>query len=152
MSMDEAQKKAIADWLSQGDSLSQIQSKLKSELGISMTFMEVRFLIDDLDLELKKEESVETDQESEDESHTATGNPLEDAINGVSVEVDSIVTPGALVSGDVVFSDGVKAKWQLDQMGRLGLSNVEQGYQPSPEDIQDFQMQLQQALKQKGFA
>jgi len=149
MSINGAQKEAIANWLSQGDTLSQIQSKLKSEYDLSMTFMEVRFLIDDLNLEIKKEEPENTAEDLETASEIADNAEL---VAGVSVDVDSIVTPGALVSGSVTFSDGVNAKWQLDQMGRLGLSDVQEGYQPSPEDVQEFQAQLQEALKKKGFA
>ncbi len=147
MALDEAQKATIARWLSEGDSLSQIQSKLKSELSISMTFMEVRFLIDDLDLELKKEDPAPVKEEE-----TKGNTPLDEVQNGVTVDVDSLITPGALASGSVSFSDGTNAKWQLDQMGRLGLTGVDEGYQPPPEDMQDFQLQLQEALKAKGFA
>lgn len=149
MSIDGAKKEAIANWLSQGDSLSQIQSKLKSEYDLSMTFMEVRFLIDDLNLEIQKEAPVKSVDDAEVASETVDNAEL---VAGVTVEVDSIVTPGALVSGSVTFSDGVNAKWQLDQMGRLGLSDVQEGYQPAPEDVQEFQAQLQEALKKKGFA
>lgn len=146
MALNESQKTAIAKWLAAGDSLSQIQSKLKSEFSVSMTFMEVRFLIDDLNLELKKAKPavpVETADDAED--------LVENFDDQVSVEVDTIVTPGSLVSGSVHFSDGVNAKWHLDQMGRLGLSGVEPGYQPSSEDIREFQTLLQTELRKKGF-
>lgn len=148
MSLTDDQKTAIARWLEAGETLSHVQSRLKSEFGISMTFMEVRFLIDDLNLELKKETPPPPPEADADEEPS----PVE-ALNaeGVSVEVDAIVTPGALVSGSVRFSDGVNAKWQLDQMGRLGLSDVEPGYKPSPEDVQEFQAQLQTELRNKGY-
>ncbi len=148
MSLTDDQKAAIARWLEAGETLSQVQSRLKSEFEISMTFMEVRFLIDDLNLELKKEPPAPAPEADADEESSPV-----DALSpeGVSVEVDSIVTPGALVSGSVRFSDGVNAKWQLDQMGRLGLSDVEPGYKPSPEDVQEFQAQLQTELRNKGY-
>ncbi|MEQ9823280.1 MAG: hypothetical protein ABQ298_02735 [Puniceicoccaceae bacterium] len=148
MSLTDDQKAAIARWLEAGETLSQVQSRLKSEFEISMTFMEVRFLIDDLNLELKKETPAPAPEADADEESSPV-----DALSpeGVSVEVDSIVTPGALVSGSVRFSDGVNAKWQLDQMGRLGLSDVEPGYKPSPEDVQEFQAQLQTELRNKGY-
>lgn len=149
MSLTTDQKSAIATWLEEGESLSQVQSRLKSEFAISMTFMEVRFLIDDLNLELKKE-TPPPEPSAEDIATTTADESF--GPEGVSVEVDTIVTPGALVSGSVQFSDGVKAKWQLDQMGRLGLADVDPGYKPSPEDIQDFQAQLQTELRKKGFA
>lgn len=149
MSLSIEQKSAVANWIDAGESLSQVQSRLKSDFGVSMTFMEVRFLVDDLNLELKKPTPAPSEDTEADPAIPASAETLEP--EGVSVEVDTIVTPGALVSGSVRFSDGVNAKWQLDQMGRLGLSDVDPGYKPSPEDIQEFQAQLQIELRNKGF-
>jgi hypothetical protein len=53
MSLTEEQKKIVAGWVAAGDNLSAIQKKLNEELKISMTYMDVRFLVDDLNLELK---------------------------------------------------------------------------------------------------
>jgi hypothetical protein len=147
MTLTDAQKATLAQWLEDDHSLSQIQTKLKEEWQISMTFMEVRFLIDDLNLELKKPEVVEEDSNDSSESAEPELSP-----EGVSLEVDSIVTPGAIVSGSVTFTDGTDAKWQIDQMGRLGLTGVDAGYQPPESDIQEFQMLLQTELKKKGMA
>ena len=70
----------------------------------------------------------------------------------VSVTVDAIMIPGTMASGDVVFSDGVKGKWYLDQMGRLGLGgDLPQGYRPAPEDAALFQARLMEALRSKGL-
>jgi hypothetical protein len=69
----------------------------------------------------------------------------------VSVELDEIAHPGSLVSGQVVFSDGMSAGWYLDQQGRLGLAVKQKGYKPTPEDVQQFQMLLQDKLAKLGF-
>ena len=70
----------------------------------------------------------------------------------VTVECDAIMIPGTMASGDVTFSDGVKGKWYLDQMGRLGLGgDLPQGYRPSPEDAALFQARLMEALRAKGL-
>ena len=53
MHLDEEKKKKVAAWIEQGLKLSDIQSKLGSELDLHMTYMEVRFLIDDLKLRPK---------------------------------------------------------------------------------------------------
>ncbi len=70
---------------------------------------------------------------------------------GVSVSVDSLARPGALVSGRVTFSDGNTAEWYLDQSGRLGVMPAQQGYRPSPTDLHEFQMELQNELQKLGF-
>jgi hypothetical protein len=59
--------------------------------------------------------------------------------------------PGAIVSGDVTFSDGVKARWLIDQYGRFGLDPEKPGYKPTNEDLQAFQMQLRTELRRHGY-
>jgi hypothetical protein len=69
----------------------------------------------------------------------------------VSVTVDVVARPGALVSGGVTFSDGQKATWYLDEMGRLGLVPAQQGYKPTTEDVQAFQLALQNEMQKMGL-
>ena len=53
MSLTPEQKKAVAGWVAAGDNLSTVQKKLSDEFKVSMTYRDVRFLVDDLNLELK---------------------------------------------------------------------------------------------------
>ncbi|HEX2860902.1 MAG TPA: hypothetical protein VHN79_04650 [Lacunisphaera sp.] len=53
MSLTAEQKQAVAAWVAAGDNLSAVQKKLSEEFKISMTYRDVRFLVDDLGLELK---------------------------------------------------------------------------------------------------
>ncbi len=69
----------------------------------------------------------------------------------VSVGVDQIARPGAIVSGKVTFSDGQTADWYLDQTGRLGVVPKQTGYKPSQADVQDFQITLQQEIAKLGY-
>ncbi len=168
MNLDEAQKASVRAWIESGLDLSEIQSKLDSEFGVSVTYMEVRFLVDDLGVILKDPEpepEPETDtppapEASASESPAGTAPPLTEptpgggeggAVPNVSVTVDQITRAGALASGSVTFSDGKKASWSLDQMGRLGLSSEEPGYKPPQDDVMEFQMQLQKKLSGPGF-
>jgi hypothetical protein len=73
------------------------------------------------------------------------------APSNVSVSVDQLTKPGALVSGKVKFSDGKSADWFLDQTGRLGLAPAEKGYKPPAADLQDFQITLQNELQKLGY-
>src|SRR5665647_216160 len=50
MNLDEAQRKKVAAWVAEGLKLSEIQTRIVSELDIRMTYMDVRFLVDDLKL------------------------------------------------------------------------------------------------------
>ena len=74
-----------------------------------------------------------------------------ESMGGVQVEVDTVVPPGAMASGSVVFSDGVSKSWTIDQFGRLGLSGGQEGYKPSDEDLMEFQRQLEASLRNKGI-
>src|SRR6266404_2797197 len=58
MNLDEGQRKKVAEWIGQGLKLSEIQTRLVSELGVKMTYMDVRFLVDDLKLVPKDIEPV----------------------------------------------------------------------------------------------
>ena len=56
MNLDDAQRTKVVEWIAQGLKLSDIQNRLVSELGVTMTYMEVRFLVDDLKLTPKDPE------------------------------------------------------------------------------------------------
>ena len=53
MPLTPEQKQAVSSWIAAGDNLSAVQRKLAEQFKISMTYMDVRFLVDDLGLELK---------------------------------------------------------------------------------------------------
>jgi hypothetical protein len=170
MNLDDAQKQKVAEWIKQDLTLSQIQGKLASELDIHMTYMEVRFLMDDLKLNPKDKARAVTMMPTgpagssaaaatvgNKGSGPAPGSPAAigqqppAAGGGVSLSVDHLARPGALVSGKVTFSDGNSAEWYLDQMGRLGLVPAQQGYRPPQQDLQAFQVQLQDELQKLGM-
>lgn len=150
MELTQEARNKVAEWVEEGRSLSDIQKSLMNELEISMTYMDVRFLVDDLGLEIGKEEETQEESVPTEEPEEQPGEALLEP-EGVKVEVDKIVRPGAVVSGSVVFSDGVRCEWQLDQMGQLGLIPSQEGYQPSREDIEDFQRELREELQKSGF-
>lgn len=150
------QIEALRDSAAQGGSMSDLQKLLKEEFGISITYMDTRFLILDLGIDLIEESKQPADSESE------AGTPLEPELiatdeatpaptGSVNVSMDSVAVPGALVSGKVAFSDGETAAWMLDQMGRMGLEPETAGYRPSEEDITDFQNKLRSLLEKGGF-
>ncbi len=155
MNLNDEQKQIIAQRLSDGASIADIQRLVTSEFGLALTFMETRFLLDDLNLELKKEapkpEPVDAGSAAESLSGISEANSANQGSGGLSVEIDKVVRPGAAISGSVTFSDGVGAKWYVDTMGRLGLDPDQEGYQPSPEDIEAFQVELQSKMQAPGM-
>ena len=154
MNLTEEQRQRVTAWILQGAKLSEIQNRLMSEFGIKLTYMEVRLLVDDLKLTPKDPEPPKAPEPSA-QPKPLEPKPVEPSsppIGGkVSVGVDQIARPGAVVSGKVTFSDGQKADWYLDQMGRLGVVPAQQGYKPSAADVQQFQTALQEELQRSGF-
>lgn len=196
MPLTPEQKQAVASWVAAGDNLSAVQKKLTEQFQVSMTYRDVRFLVDDLNLELKDaapkidasdvtktqppkaaapspkaappekkgffdkaKEKLGLAKDTPDD--TAEALPPEDELEALPPEGESAVTvdvdkvtllPGALASGSVTFSDGVTAKWVVDQYGRPGFTEVSKpGYRPSPEDGQAFMQELSMALQKRGF-
>jgi len=157
MNLDETQIAKVREWIGAGLQPAEIQKRLDQELGVRLTYMEVRFLLADLELAPKDKEvpvdpllAAEQAQAQNREEGGATDE--ETAPQGkVSLSVDQVTRAGAIVSGRVTFSDGKTAEWYLDQMGRLGLAPSEKGYKPSQSDVMDFQMALQQELAKLGF-
>jgi hypothetical protein len=158
MELNDEQRRTVAAWANRGLGLADIQRQLREEFGISMTYMEVRFLILELGLQVKDKETPTEEIRKDKAVETAATEPDETDLpgrdtfgNAVSVEVDRVMKPGSIVSGTVVFSDGVKAAWSLDQFGRLALDADRPGYTPGREDIAAFQKELRAALESRGF-
>ncbi len=53
MSLTPEQKASVSLWVAAGDNLSAVQKKITEQFKFSMTYRDVRFLVDDLNLELK---------------------------------------------------------------------------------------------------
>ncbi len=161
MTLNQEQKEHLTTWVQQGLPLAEIQRLLRETFQLNLTYMDVRFLVDDLGLTIaskpKPADPLAGFQAPLSGAAVPEGleeNGYKDAeatFASVKVSVDKIQRPGAMISGSVVFSDRQTAGWQIDQMGRLGLIPATAGYNPSPEDIQEFQHQLQIELQKHGF-
>ncbi len=167
MELSDVQKQAVTGWVAEGADVAEIQERLRNEFGINITYMDVRFLLVDLEATPRDKPASEARQtvaapppgpdtaaEGAD-SGAAAGNLLDDmggtGGGAVSVSFDKVVQPGAIVSGSATFSDGVSATWMLDQMGRLALNAAQPGYRPSESDLQKFQVELRNGLQKMGY-
>jgi hypothetical protein len=172
MSLTPEQTATVASWVSAGDNLSEIQKKLRQHFSLALTYMDVRFLVDDLDLQLKDapkkadandlSKAAPAPAPAAPAPSAAAGLPAEEDLAeadhalpgaGVSLEVDRVtLLPNALASGKVTFSDGVTGKWIIDHQGRPGFTEISKpGYRPSPTDAQDFMRQLEAELQRRGL-
>jgi hypothetical protein len=163
MKLDEAQRQAVSKWIAEGAKLSEIQNRLAAEFGIKLTYMEARFLVDDLKLTPKDPEPPKVVAPPAAPASPLSTTPVPPGempvadevlppIGGnVSVSVDQITRPGAMISGKVNFSDGQIADWYLDQTGRLGVVPKVAGYKPTAEDVKNFQLALQQEIAKLGY-
>ena len=156
MDITELQKSTIAEWVKKGETIAIIQRRLREEMELSLTYMDVRFLVDDLNLVYSEPDEVNQIEEE----NAGNVEPVEaiDAIEepelvcSVQVNVDPVTPPGSLVCGTVNFSDGKQMSWQLSAAGQLGLvPGDDPEYRPNPEDLQEFQTQLQQVLQKHGY-
>ena len=66
MQLDDIQKSGVTGWIEEGLDLSAIQVRLESECNISMTYMDVRFLVGDLKLVPKDLEEPEDETDGGD--------------------------------------------------------------------------------------
>ena len=169
MKLDDSQMKQVAAWFAAGDRLADIQKRIADEFGIEMTYLDVRLLVADLPPpEEKPEPAKENPAPSPDAAQPYGDTPDEDipadegdegfpaaedapATGGVSVSLSPIAIPGTIAAGSVTFSDGKGGKWYLDDMGRLGLAELPEGYRPPPADGADFQRKVVALLRSKGM-
>ncbi|MBR0459812.1 MAG: hypothetical protein IJJ26_11300 [Victivallales bacterium] len=158
----------IMEQLNSGVSLSDVQTALAQQYGIRMTYMELRFLADDLKVNWTKqdkpkqpavpppppeapapeapapEETAEPDLENLEE--------LNDGEEGTTlVTIDDTPEPGSMMSGHVVFASGIQGKWFLDRFGRPGFLNDDENdtKQPTDEDMEQFQVKLEELVQKR---
>ncbi|MFL2436744.1 MAG: hypothetical protein ACJ0IZ_09525 [Verrucomicrobiales bacterium] len=180
MKLTEDQITTIKSWIESGDDLGKIQNQINESFDINLTYLETRFLLSDLKIELNEDEEEEEEQEPVDEPVDEPSAEIQDSENvsentedpeqqetpsgdlekeetegaqptNINVSVDSITQPQCVISGKVTFSDGQLASWWFDQMGQLGLNPDQEGYTPSREDVAVFQVELRKVLAEQGL-
>ena len=176
MKLTEDQITTIKSWIESGDDLGKIQNQINESFDINLTYLETRFLLSDLKIELNEDEEEEPEKEPVDETpaeiqdsdnitentdepeqqEPPSGDPEKEETEeaqptNINVSVDAITEPQCVISGKVTFSDGQLASWWFDQMGQLGLNPDQEGYTPSREDVAVFQVELRKVLAEQGL-
>ena len=144
MKLTEDQITTIKSWIESGDDLGKIQNQINESFDINLTYLETRFLLSDLKIELNEDEEEEEEQEPVDEPVDEPSAEIQDSENvsenteepeqqeppsgdlekeetdesaqptNINVSVDSITQPQCVISGKVTFSDGQLASWWFD--------------------------------------
>ena len=150
---NEERDRIIGEKLNEGFSLGEVQKYLSDECGITMTYLDLRLVAAELDVDWDKQagESTRSGVQAADADATAA---LENeevdksaaAPGKTTVSISKVVRPGASISGDVTFASGAQAEWFVDPLGRLGLNPAPGSPEPTQEDIQDFQQELQKKI------
>ena len=182
MAVTEQERNAfIQKCIAEGMSLSKVQDALNAELGIHMTYMELRMLTSELSVNWaaqdKKTEAAKPhskpqdaprppqDGQPDDEAagddmaddelppeEEAPADSADDAIGGATkVELSKLVPPGATLAGTVTFASGAHGEWYVDQMGRLGYDLAEGSSKPTQKDLQLFAMELRKKLQSGAY-
>lgn len=153
MELTQEQKSKVNGWAAEGAGLSEIQNKIFEEFGIKLSFIETRLLLLDLGTKIKDKE--EPKEKKEDAEREKSVDEFEDELNkadgGVSVSISPLARPGFAMTGEVVFSDGVKGEWAITADGRLALDPEQKGYRPSEEDLRAFQVELRNIISKQGY-
>ena len=158
-------KRFMAQELEKGESLSEIQKLVNEKFSQHMTYMEIRILASELESvdwkaldpraqaeaakKAKEEAEKKASESGSDAPETANGDAPETTPAGTGktvVELSKLARPGMMLSGTVKFASGSTAEWYVDNMGRLGLENLK-GEKPTPEDIEAFQIELENVAR-----
>lgn len=143
----------VRQWAGEGVDLNGIQKRLAAECGVHLTYMDVRFLLLDHGIEIATAAAPEQVKQPEPAAPAASAaEPMPAPEAGQPgkpvVTLDELTLPGTLISGKVAFASGTRGGWQIDQLGRFAWNDL-QG-QPTPEELQAFQVELTQILSRGG--
>jgi len=158
MTLTPEQTQAVAGWAAAGDNLSTIQGKLTAQFKVSIKYMDLRFLLDDLNVPPPGAAADAPGAPSGSEDGDLPPDVPDEGVppggaGGVTVAVDKItLIPGALASGSMTFANGVTGKWIVDNQGRPGITDVSRpDFRPSAAEAQAFMQELSRVLQQRGY-
>jgi hypothetical protein len=130
----------IAKLLDEGHSLSDIQTILSKDYDEKMTFMDLRIMASEI-------ESIDWTKDEEPDDETGKDDKeseVQESEGKTVVEISKLQRPGIALSGSVKFISGASGEWVLDQRGGLGFEKTDG--EPTEEDLQEFQKELQRTL------
>ncbi len=170
---NEERDSVIMEKLNEGMSLSDVQKLLESQYGLRMTYLDLRLLAADLQVNWEKQdkpkaaekpapaapapaapapeetaEPLDNDEKIVDDE-TEDDDQIEDepaASGETQVELDESPIPGTVASGTVKFASGASGKWAVMRGGRLGFEADEGSAEPTEDDFAQFQVELRRKM------
>jgi hypothetical protein len=161
--MDTAERKEIvAKLLKEGRKVSEIQDYLHKEKGDSITYMELRMLLAEMEAKLPDQPNAQFGAlkappltapappagQPRGKGPPAAQQPAAGKRGKTTIAIDQAPPPGAMLSGRVNFGSGAKAYWMMDETGRIGLDPELGTGRPDQQDMQEFQQELRKMLEQ----
>lgn len=134
---------SLQAWAEEGLDLNAIQKKIHEELGLKLTFMDTRFLLQDLDIHIKQPEPVKPEEPTP-VTPVAAPAPL---LGKTQVTVDEVTPPHALIAGKVMFKSGAQGVWDIDRTGRINWEPT-MG-EPTADDLREFEAEIQGVIRSR---
>ncbi len=146
----------IRTWAAQGIDLNGIQKNLTEE-GVSIRFMDLRFLLLDHNIEIAEiltptpAPAPEAAQApAVDSAPTAppapAAAPASTTAAMVKVSLDELQIPGTMLSGKALFGSGIRGAWSFDATGAFSWNDLSD--RPTETELQAFQHELNLILSQ----
>lgn len=165
MKLTVEQEAAVRAWAAEGASISDIQTRLASECSLHLSYLDVRFLLIDLNVSpAEKHQQEKTpeapaeadagpqerprDEPSGDPGAGLPGGDEPPHAGGVSVEISKIQRPGFALTGTVTDSAGKTGEWGVTNDGRIAFDFGPENpkYRMSQDDLASFQLRLREML------
>ena len=118
---------------------------ITEDLGIKLTFMDTRFLLQDLDIQIRQPEPEPQAEQPAELSGAAA--PPASLLGKTQVTVDEITPPHALMAGKILFRSGAQGVWDIDRTGRINW-DATLG-EPTADDLREFETELQSVIRSR---
>jgi len=167
---NEERDSVIMEKLNEGMSLSDVQKLLESEYGLRMTYLDLRLLAADLQVNWEKQDKPKAAEKPapeptpvaevpQEENASAEDASAEDAVGDdedkdesdaasgeTKVELDESPIQGTMASGTVRFASGASGKWAVMRGGRFAFDPDEGSAEPTEDDFAQFQVELRRKM------
>ncbi|MDT8391199.1 MAG: hypothetical protein RRC34_11890 [Lentisphaeria bacterium] len=150
--MDEQKLKTIVgEKLNQGLKLNDIQKLLEDEYDERLTYLDLRMLAAEIDVDWTKQDPPPPEPGDEEGENDGEETGIVEPVSDVVVTVSKIARTDAAISGSYECPSGARGEWIVDHYGRPGLIPAEGSPKPTEEEMKKFQEALVRQLQSGGM-